>query len=1483
MLGSRIASLRHKAKLSQKKLAERLHISPSAVGMYEQGRREPSIDILIYDVNAYQLKESIVIHEHDTSLRGYVYVLETGTLTPFLNADGSIDLKEASTNEIIMTMPAPFMIDNSGAINNDVTVTLERKGNSYVLAYQIPTEWLADNNRSWPVVLDPAVIAYSHYSNIQDQYVAEDETVSYKIGVLKCGYSSSDGIMHTYIQYVNLPNITSADIVVHASLSLLSYEGTSGTTLIEAHKVEEMWNSQTITWDNQPAYDNTIEDFAQVGLSERYTWNITDIVRNWYADKNTGVMLKAADNIEGGTNSNWKKFYSIDYDKNSPEIWPYLTITYRNANGLESYWDYSSASAGRAGTGYVNNYTGNLTWVHNDIGFSGNRMPVSISHIYNTNDSAVNSFGLGYGWKTNYHQFVEPVVVSENEALAITASYVWTDGDGTKHYFVANSNGVLVDEDGLNLTLSVSSDGYSLVDQDGNERLFDTKGRLTMINNNQTTKSSISIYYQDGSSKLITLITDGAGRKYRFSYNDNNMLSKIAYTGDGETEISSVTFSYNGYDLKEITYKDGTKSTFTYDSKHFLISATDVDGYKIQYSYCPTEPHRVTKITEYDGASAGGSLSIEYAHNQTTLTDHNGNAQVLQFNDWGNVVAVQDNQGRAQFAQYAFNKYDDKAEDDQTLKGNQLRLSSKMQNTVVNLQRDSSFESNNPWTVISSAVSRTRTSSTAYVGKMSLKMTRSAAGSASGVYATAINVPAGKSCTFSAYVKTGSSANAYLAFVSNGTVVATSETLTGVTTWTRLQVNYTNTSTTTVSLTPQFLTTTSGSVYMDGVQIEMLPTASRLNLIENGDFAQANRWSPITGRTTAPDGPDQDNLPDVATPQTNSYVYQFVGNPTAAQSISQTVQVSGAAGDAFVLSGWALADSAPLTQTNRAFALNGVFHYTDGTQSAPFVVGFNPDMDSSNWQYAAGAIVAGKAYDSITVTIDYSNNVNTAYFDGIQLFREEFGSTYTYNTKGNVTNVKDLQNQITTYVYDDNSNDLLKIQQNEQAQITYTYDGHHNVKTATTAEGVVYEFTYDNWGNNTAVSIVNGSSRITSTATYSSDGNYLVSTKDALDKTTYYSYNKNTGVLEWVKYPNDTDTTKTTYSYDSMYRLAASAVNLGNGSSLSASYTYTDDQLTKITTPKTTYTLNYGYFGTISSIKAGARTLATYGYTSDGNWYLDELTYGNGDFICYYYDDYGRVVKESYEDALSVVYQYDNNGALATVIDVATGTKTTYYYDFIDRLVKYVETGSNYSHSVSYVYDVENKLTSQSEVIDGVAHSTAYTYDDDDRIVTVTYNGSSSVTYAYDAYGRVTQRLKKAGSSTVLTENITYKSNSTQVASVTSTAASYSTGFTYNYDGNGNITSVTNGGKTTTYVYDAANQLIRENNQAAGKTWAWTYDDAGNILTKKEYAYTTGTVGTVLDTIDYTYGSSEWKDLLTKYDGVTITYDHIGNPLSDGT
>lgn len=47
MLGARIAALRRHKGMSQEKLAQALGVSPSAVGMYEQGRREPSGAMLV--------------------------------------------------------------------------------------------------------------------------------------------------------------------------------------------------------------------------------------------------------------------------------------------------------------------------------------------------------------------------------------------------------------------------------------------------------------------------------------------------------------------------------------------------------------------------------------------------------------------------------------------------------------------------------------------------------------------------------------------------------------------------------------------------------------------------------------------------------------------------------------------------------------------------------------------------------------------------------------------------------------------------------------------------------------------------------------------------------------------------------------------------------------------------------------------------------------------------------------------------------------------------------------------------------------------------------------------------------------------------------------------------------------------------------------------------------------------------------------------
>ena len=91
-------------------------------------------------------------------------------------------------------------------------------------------------------------------------------------------------------------------------------------------------------------------------------------------------------------------------------------------------------------------------------------------------------------------------------------------------------------------------------------------------------------------------------------------------------------------------------------------------------------------------------------------------------------------------------------------------------------------------------------------------------------------------------------------------------------------------------------------------------------------------------------------------------------------------------------------------------------------------------------------------------------------------------------------------------------------------------------------------------------------------------------------------------------------------------------------------------------------------------------------------------------------------------------------------------------------------------------------------------------------------------------------------------------------------------------------------GEEYRYVYDDLGQLIREDNTATSKTYVYTYDNAGNILTKAVYSLTAAGVtpsAADLQSI-YTYGytDAEWGDKLTSYNGVELTYDAIGNPLT---
>ena len=1513
---------------------------------------------VVYDLQGNQLKESVVLQRYDASLWGYRYTLNTGDLVPILRQDQQIDLCHPKTNEVILTMPAPYMQDNNGETSYDVEVSLTRNGSNYLLSYYLPRAWLADTNRTWPVILDPIVSMYGDYNIVKDRTVCESATESYTDLTLECGHSNNRGVMRFFVEFTDLPELSSAEVILDAKITLKKPTNGTSDTVIEVHKIEEPWTSSGLSWTNMPRYNSNVVDYVVCKAAGTYAWNITSLVREWYNGDNNGILFKASQDIENARNNNWKQFYSSDSGPTASNL-PALVITYQDHNGLEDYWSYSSVSAGRAGTGYVNLFTGNLTWVRGDLGFDGNRMPVSISHVYNANDSQRNDFGVGFGWRTNYNQ----TVTSPSSGV-----YVWEDGDGTRHYFyqAKDSSGNVIantylDEDGLHLTLTTGGSGnqkYQLTDQYGNKSYFDTAGRLRKMENNQQEKSSIEISYTTGN--LIDTITDGVDRVYQFHY-PSGLLSKISYMGSGNTELTYVLYTYDEdaqligiEDKKPSETSEAFITSYEYDGNGLLTKATDVTGYNILYTYFTGYTNRINLVREYNGTTLGNFMSFEYGTHYAKTTDHKQYETYYQFNDWGNVVAVHDSDGHTQYTKYALNDVNDPIPN--TVEPHQIVEVFDIGGAVNNISQDSSFEGNVLlWGYSNSAVKPILTDDYAYHGGQSVKIMAATNERVQTLYDSGQGIEPGETYTFSAYILlVGNGAEVTISLGPSNEDYRATNTIKDVTDqWVRVQVSYTNEGTEARYIIPR-ISITSGTAYVDCVQFEKADVASDYCAIENGD-AQTYTLDNITyfnGWKTMDGLPANDYYAETtaANSALGAGALRIDGEPEKIKYITQSIGGSGNAGDVFVLSGWAKANAAPLGEYRdpaweenrvemREFGLKLVFQH-EGNEFTQYYISFDPDISDERWQYAATTIIAPAAYKQVSVQVVYSHQVNVAFFDGIQLYKRRCSTSYAYDENKNLVSETNILGQKTEYYYHDNGIDLESVNPSVGSDVYYSYDAFHNVtymaETVTDPENVtcttVYQYEYNAHGNVTSITVLQDSTaenseplRQKSLTAYTADGNYITSSTNTYDETTYYGYDLETGLLLWVQNPGDTVDTRTEYTYDDMYRVIGTSTSPNQNAEMSVSYTYYQDLLTTITTgSNTTYTITYGDFNLRKSVKVSNHTLATYRYSHDNpnasdndkrNHNLERLDYGNGDSVEYTYDYLGRVTREKYYENGSasisrvIDYVYDSTGALACMKDSATGIVTKCYYENGGRVATVEETDNEtFWHIFRYFFDGNGNVIAVQEYTDfrgaGLSNGTTnaigyehisqhqYLYDHKNRLASVMASNAQK-DYVYDGFDRlIEETVSKTEGDTITTilsnkytyENITviedgniseYTGN--RVSKVEIESNGLQRVYEYSYDTNGNIISINN--EAVTYEYDSANQLIQEYNSYTNRIFQWTYDNAGNITSKTEINLETGKS----TTHNYGYTDDTWGDLLTSYDRKSFLYDNSGNLTNDGT
>ena len=268
-------------------------------------------------------------------------------------------------------------------------------------------------------------------------------------------------------------------------------------------------------------------------------------------------------------------------------------------------------------------------------------------------------------------------------------------------------------------------------------------------------------------------------------------------------------------------------------------------------------------------------------------------------------------------------------------------------------------------------------------------------------------------------------------------------------------------------------------------------------------------------------------------------------------------------------------------------------------------------------------------------------------------------------------------------------------------------------------------------------------------------------------------------------------------------------------------------------------------------------------------------------------DPNGQQVQYAYDSARRYEYAYNARGGVAWVRNNRLNTIARSDYDFGGRprsMVTQDASGANV-YTARVDYDTCGRLARFAEQVGAsrAAYETAFGYDREDRPTALTYGSSASRTEtAYDGLGRLsTRKVYVNGSAYTTAYAYAPGAESGQTTALVQEITQPGENHSYAYDNVGNIVSAARNGVTTTYAYDALGQLIRVNDPNDG-TWTYEYDCGGNILNKKQYAYTTGTLGTVQQIVSYAYGDADWKDKLTRYNGVDIAYDAIGNPIQDG-
>ncbi|WP_206671726.1 GH-E family nuclease [Holdemania massiliensis] len=501
-----------------------------------------------------------------------------------------------------------------------------------------------------------------------------------------------------------------------------------------------------------------------------------------------------------------------------------------------------------------------------------------------------------------------------------------------------------------------------------------------------------------------------------------------------------------------------------------------------------------------------------------------------------------------------------------------------------------------------------------------------------------------------------------------------------------------------------------------------------------------------------------------------------------------------------------------------------------------------PDGTFSTFTYNdAGYLLTTTDQDNRTTT-----HVLNARNEIVQIINPDGGTqSMTYDAAGNKLTESDFNGNVTSYEYDLYGN-VVKMTDPLGNVTAYTYDKNQNLIKTTYPDGAVTSRTVDSRGR-TLSETING---LTTTYTYNQFG--VATETNAHNQTKTLTYDTLGNVIK----TQDFDGLETQSTYDALGRVLTTTDKAGNVTA----YTYdAKGQRISVETARQTtvyaydalgheikQTLtsgdtirvtekNYDAMGNLTSIKDPLGHTTSYAYDKG---LKTKMTDALGQETLYAYDAMERVISETSADQKVRTWTYDHQGNILTATDT-NGHTTTFVYNGNHQVIEQKDALNNRTTTTT---DSRGRTTL---ITTPLGNKTGFQYDIHGRLTQKTRNGKVIESYVYDQYGNLTSQTILGLTTTFAYDAYDQLVKTTEPTGLvtenildnlhrlTQVKVNGEIQKTYTYDVYDQVISETDAyGSTTTYIINSLGQITKKTDH--GVTTQYTYDASGNVTVQTD-------------------------------------------------